>query len=93
MRLEPRVLDTEMVDWALMTTRGVRMRLDLDRDVDDQVILDCIDVAEQAPTGGNNGSRRWMVIRDQVVKDQLSPALIMSCTGFGMSVRSICRLN
>lgn len=72
MRLEPRVLDTEMVDWALMTTRGVRMRLDLDRDVDDQVILDCIDVAEQAPTGGNNGSRRWMVIRDQVVKDQLA---------------------
>lgn len=60
------------VDHALMTTRGVRMRLDFERDVEDQTILDCIDVAEQAPTGGNNGSRRWMVIRDQATKDKMA---------------------
>ncbi|MCP3992115.1 MAG: hypothetical protein GY724_23795 [Actinomycetia bacterium] len=61
-----------VVDHALMTTRGVRRRLDFERDVDDQVLLDCIDVAEQAPTGGNNGSRRWLVIRDQTTKDQMA---------------------
>ncbi|MGH1492533.1 MAG: nitroreductase family protein [Acidimicrobiales bacterium] len=61
-----------IVDHALMTTRGVRQRLDFDREVDDQVILDCIDVAEQAPTGGNNGSRRWMIIRDQETKDRMA---------------------
>ena len=61
-----------LVDHALMTTRGVRKRLDFDRNVDDQTILDCIDVAEQAPTGGNNGSRRWMVIRDQATKDRMA---------------------
>ena len=61
-----------IVDHALMTTRGVRQRLDFDRDVDDHVILDCIDVAEQAPTGGNNGSRRWMIIRDQQTKDRMA---------------------
>ncbi len=61
-----------LVDHALMTTRGVRKRLDFDRDVDDQIILDCIDVAEQAPTGGNNGSRRWMIIRDQPTKDRMA---------------------
>lgn len=61
-----------LVDHALMTTRGVRRRLDFDREVADDVILDCIDVAEQAPTGGNNGSRRWMVIRDQDTKDRLA---------------------
>lgn len=61
-----------LVDHALMTTRGVRRRLDFERDVDDQVILDCIDVAEQAPTGGNNGSRRWLIIRDQATKDRLA---------------------
>jgi len=55
-----------------MTTRGVRARLDFDRDVDDQIILDCIDVAEQAPTGGNNGSRRWIIIRDQETKDRMA---------------------
>ncbi|MDC1388654.1 nitroreductase family protein [Acidimicrobiales bacterium] len=61
-----------LVDHALMTTRGVRRRLDFERDVDDQTILDCIDVAEQAPTGGNNGSRRWVVIRDQDTKDRMA---------------------
>ena len=61
-----------IVDHALMTTRGVRQRLDFDREVDDQVILDCIDVAEQAPTGGNNGSRRWMIVRDQQTKDRMA---------------------
>ncbi|MFN3256479.1 MAG: nitroreductase family protein [Ilumatobacter sp.] len=62
----------EVVDHALTTTRAVRMRLDLERPVDDQVLLDCIDVAEQAPTGGNMGSRRWMIIRDQATKDRLA---------------------
>lgn len=61
-----------LIDHGLMTTRGVRSRLDFDRDVDDQILLDCIDVAEQAPTGGNNGSRRWMIIRDQATKDKLA---------------------
>ena len=62
----------DIVDHALTTTRAVRMRLDLERPVDDQVLLDCIDVAEQAPTGGNMGSRRWMIIRDQPTKDRLA---------------------
>lgn len=65
-------LDSDMVDAALMTTRGVRRRLDLDRPVPDQVLLDCIDVAEQAPTGGNEGSRRWVIVTDQRVKDQIA---------------------
>ncbi|WP_419946023.1 nitroreductase family protein [Candidatus Poriferisodalis sp.] len=54
------------------STRGVRQRLDFDREVDDRIILDCIEVAEQAPTGGNNGSRRWMIIRDQQTKDRMA---------------------
>lgn len=65
-------LDAATVDHVLGTTRAVRRRLDLGRDVPDQVILDCIDVAEQAPTGGNQGSRRWVVIRDQATKDRMA---------------------
>jgi nitroreductase len=63
--------DVAQIDEVLATTRAVRRRLDLDRPVDNQVLLDCIDVAEQAPSGGNVGSRRWIVVRDQAVKDQL----------------------
>src|SRR3954453_8031857 len=66
-----RTLDVTQIDEVLTTTRAVRRRLDLDRPVDNQVLLDCIDLAEQAPTGGNLGSRRWVIVRDQRVKDQL----------------------
>src|SRR3954452_618909 len=64
-------IDPRHVDEVLTTTRAVRRRLDLERSVDNQLLLDCIDLAEQAPTGGNLGSRRWVIVRDRAVKDQL----------------------
>ena len=67
-----RPIDTDAVDAALTTTRAVRLRLDLERPVPDEIVLDCIDVAEQAPTGGNQGSRRWIVVRDPAVKQELA---------------------
>jgi nitroreductase/uncharacterized protein YndB with AHSA1/START domain len=65
-------LDTSAVDAVLTTTRAVRRRLDLTRDVPDDVLLECIDIAEQAPTGGNQGSRRWLVIREPATKQRLA---------------------
>lgn len=65
-------IDPAQVDVVLATTRAVRKRLDLDRPVDNQLLLDCIDLAEQAPTGGNLGSRRWIVVRDRAVKERLA---------------------
>ena len=59
-------------DRLLTTTRAVRRRLDLDRPVPVEVLLECIDVAEQAPTGGNQSSRRWLVIRDPETKAALA---------------------
>lgn len=52
------------VDQVLTTTRSVRRRLDLDRPVARSVIADCIDLASQAPTGGNVERCRWLVIDD-----------------------------
>ncbi len=72
MRISSDAIDTESVDAALSTTRAVRFRLDFERDVDQEIILDCIDVAEQAPTGGNQGSRRWIVVRDEALKARLA---------------------
>ncbi len=71
-------IDVASVDEALSTTRAVRRRLDLDRPVDEQIILDCIDVAEQAPSGGNQGSRRWIVVRDRALKDELAKLYLAS---------------
>ena len=64
--------DAETVDAVLTTTRAVRRRLDLERPVDDETILECIDVAEQAPTGANLSSRRWIVVRDPELKQRLA---------------------
>ena len=65
-------IDVSSVDYVLSTTRSVRLRLDFEREVDMQVILDCIDIAEQAPTGGNLGSRRWIVITEQKQKEKIA---------------------
>ena len=38
-------IDPRHVDEVLATTRAVRRRLDLERPVDNQLLLDCIDLA------------------------------------------------
>jgi nitroreductase len=63
--------DLEQTDALLSTTRSVRRRLDLERPVEPEVILECIRLAVQAPTGGNAQSWRWMVIVDPDKKAQL----------------------
>jgi len=51
-------------DQLLTTTRAVRRRLDLTRRVPREVVLDCLRLAIQAPTGGNSQGWRWLVIDD-----------------------------
>jgi nitroreductase len=57
-------VDIESVDELLSTTRAVRRRLDLDRPVGRDVILECVQLAMQAPTASNDQSWRWMVVTD-----------------------------
>ena len=61
-------VDLASIDGVLSTTRSVRLRLDMEREVDNQTILDCINLAEQGPGGGNQSSRRWLVIREPAQK-------------------------
>jgi len=57
-------VDIASVDELLTTTRSVRKRLDLDRPVGRDVILECIRLAMQAPTASNAQDWRWLVITD-----------------------------
>ncbi|ORB67389.1 nitroreductase family protein [Mycobacterium scrofulaceum] len=57
-------MDLATVDELLTTTRSVRRRLDLDRPVGRDVILECIRLAMQAPTASNAQDWRWLVITD-----------------------------
>jgi len=56
--------DLTETDRLLTTTRSVRKRLDLTRPVTRETVLECLDVALQAPTGGNTQRWRWLVIDD-----------------------------
>ncbi len=64
--------DLDQVDALLSTTRAVRKRLDFDREVPDEVLLDCLQLAVQAPTGSNRQGWRWMVVRDTAKKQALA---------------------
>lgn len=52
------------MDEVLSTTRAVRKRLDLTRPVPRDVILECLQLASQAPTATNNQDWRWVVVTD-----------------------------
>ena len=58
------MFDLAETDRLLSTTRAVRRRLDLDRPVEPEVILDCLRLAVQAPTGSNAQGWRWLVVTD-----------------------------
>ncbi|MGX7828056.1 nitroreductase family protein [Actinokineospora sp. 24-640] len=55
-------------DALLTTTRTVRKRLDLTREVPLTEIEDCIDLAGQAPCGSGRTTAHWMVITDPATK-------------------------
>ena len=58
------LFDLSETDRLLSTTRAVRRRLDLERPVEREVILDCIGLSQQAPTASNTQKWRWMVVMD-----------------------------
>jgi nitroreductase len=51
-------------DELLTTTRTVRRRLDLTRPVPLELVRECLEIALQAPTGGNRQSWHWVVVTD-----------------------------
>jgi len=59
-------------DELLSTTRSVRKRLDLTRPVAPELLRECIEVATQAPTGGNNQGWHFIVVTDEAKRRQLA---------------------
>ena len=55
-------MDPTTVDKLLTTTRSVRKRLDLSRLVEPEIIEECLEIAIQAPTGGNSQGWHFVVV-------------------------------
>lgn len=68
----PGAFDLATVDRLLSTTRAVRKRLDLEKPVPREVILDCLRLSQQAPTGSNRQSWRWIVVTDPAKRAALA---------------------
>lgn len=64
--------DLDETDRLLTTTKQVRKRLDLDRPVPRALILECIDIAQHAPMGGNLERNRWLVVDDPDLKSAIA---------------------
>jgi nitroreductase len=65
-------IDVAATDRLLTTTRAVRRRLDLDRPVDRAVLLECIAIAQQAPTGGNRQGWSFVVVTDEAKRARIA---------------------
>jgi nitroreductase len=76
------MFDTSITDELLATTRAVRRRLDLDRPVEREVLLECIALAQQAPTGTNAQSWRWVVVTEPQTKAALADLYRGGCLAY-----------
>lgn len=59
-------------DEVLTTTRSVRKRLDFDKPVPREVLMECLDIALQAPTGSNSQGWQWLFVEDPTKKKALA---------------------
>lgn len=66
------MIEVAAADELLTTTRAVRRRLDLERPVPREPILEAIAVAQQAPTGGNEQGWGFVVVTDEVLRSRLA---------------------
>jgi nitroreductase len=60
------------VDELLTTTRSVRKRLDFEKPVSREVLMECLELALQAPTGSNAQGWQWVFVEDADKKKALA---------------------
>jgi len=59
-------------DEVLTSTRSVRKRLDFDKPVEREVVMECLDLALQAPTGSNAQGWQFVFVTDPAKKTALA---------------------
>jgi len=82
-------------DELLSTTRAVRKRLDLTRPVPDDLIRECVQLAMQSPSGSNNMTMQFVIVRDEAkrkaIGDIYRQCYAMYTKMDGVYIRSIAK--
>jgi nitroreductase len=73
---------TLTVDEVLSTTRSVRKRLDLTRPVPLELIKECVELAQQAPTSGNSQAAHYVIVTDVAKKAALTEVYVHSWNAY-----------
>jgi nitroreductase len=70
------------VDEVLTTTRSVRKRLDFDKPVPRDVLMKCLELAIQAPTGSNSQGWQWVFVDDPEKKKALGDIYLANARAY-----------
>jgi nitroreductase len=70
------------VDEVLTTTRSVRKRLDFDKPVPREVLMECLDLALQAPTGSNAQGWQWVFVEDAEKRKAIGDIYLTNARGY-----------
>ncbi|HEY0276699.1 MAG TPA: nitroreductase family protein [Solirubrobacterales bacterium] len=65
-------IDVANADLLLSTTRSVRKRLDFERPVERETLIECLELAVQAPTASNRQTWRWVIVTDPELKKRIA---------------------
>jgi nitroreductase len=69
-------------DELLTTTRTVRKRLDLTREVPRELIEECLRIAVQAPSGSNRQGWQWLVVTDPGQRAAIGAVYKKACDAY-----------
>ena len=70
------------VDEVLTTTRSVRKRLDFDKPVSHEVLMECLNLALQVPTGSNSQGWQWVFVEDAEKKKAIGDIYLANARGY-----------
>jgi nitroreductase len=70
------------VDEVLTTTRSVRKRLDFDKPVPREVLMECLELALQAPTGSNSQGWQWVFVEDAEKKKAIGDIYLANARAY-----------
>ncbi|KZS62086.1 nitroreductase family protein [Mycobacterium ostraviense] len=70
------------VDEVLTTTRSVRKRLDFGKPVPRELLMECLELALQAPTGSNSQGWQWVFVEDAATKKAIADVYLTNARAY-----------